>query len=72
MNAFEYIRKTYNVPAEYGAIILFRGNPHRIVGAINAHLIVNPLGSETQMRLHPTWEVNYNWNDNQEAPDDQG
>lgn len=69
MNAFEYIRNYYKVPAEYGAIILFRGTPHRIVGAENAYLIVNPLGSETRMKLHPTWEVNYNWN-NQEARDE--
>lgn len=61
MDQFEYIRTTYNVPAEYGAIILFRGNPHRIVGAENGHLIVNALGSETNLRLHPTWEVDYNW-----------
>lgn len=60
---YEYIRKTYGVPAKEGARIVFDGNHGTVVGAKMGMLkvVFDPgtrFGSEEHY-VHPTWHLRY-------------
>lgn len=56
----DYVRKRYNVPAEKGrAVRLYNGDVGIIEGADNGLLLVKmPLDGQI-VRVHPTWEIDY-------------
>ena len=54
-----YIRETYGVPAYVGARIKFEGRAGVIDGAYGAYLNVRLKGGKRNIRLHPTWHVEY-------------
>lgn len=62
-HAFEYIRKTYGVPARKGGIVIYSGGekPRNglIVGAEGQYLLVKLGSDKGTYRLHPTWKVEY-------------
>jgi hypothetical protein len=57
--SFDYIRRTYKVPAKRGARVRFNGLPGRIVGSKSSHLRVRIDGSNRPITVHPTWEMEY-------------
>lgn len=60
----DYVREYYQVPAYKGALIAWRGNRARILGFDLAYLHIvfldaGPDSEETEAVVHPTWEVEY-------------
>ena len=56
---FEYIRNTYNVPAERGRRIKYNNRPGTIVGANGAYLKIQLDGEKEIGGYHPTYEIDY-------------
>lgn len=56
-NDLGYVVRIYQVPAEIGGIVLFRGQRGEIVGAKNGYLRIR-IGGEIKF-CHPTWEMEY-------------
>lgn len=58
---FDYIHRTYQVPAEVGRRVIANGQPGTIVGARDAYIIVNLDKDEPHVAgaWHPTWEMRY-------------
>jgi len=59
---FEYIKTTYNVPAEIGREILFEGKRKGVIVKDCGNYIGVNFDDEKPGRvstLHPTWEVEY-------------
>lgn len=59
MNNFEYIRKTYNVPAKQGAHIRYNNRFGKIVSARYGYLRVRFYGEKRITILHPTDNIMY-------------
>lgn len=62
MADFEYIKKYYGVPADYGREIMFQGNRKGIIVKDMGHYIGVTFDDRkpgTIDSLHPTWEVEY-------------
>ncbi len=57
--SMEYIRKTYDVPAKRGAMVLYKGKPGIITGSRGAHLRIKLDGDTKSGIYHPTWEIEY-------------
>ena len=59
--AFEYIRSTYNVPAEIGREVIVNGQCGVIVKDCGHHIGVHFDGDKPNevTNCHPTWEVEY-------------
>lgn len=59
--AFEYVREYYNVPAEFGRIIIVNGNRGVIAKDCGHYLGVNFDKDKPGVisRCHPTWEIEY-------------
>lgn len=59
----EYIRKTYNVPANPGQRVRFTGNPVPVLGTIKGvdggYLMILLDGKKFALPFHPTWELEY-------------
>lgn len=60
---FDYIRKTYSVPAKRGGRVEYMGDGCSKLGTIKsasgAHLMILLDGSKHAMPFHPTWELRY-------------
>lgn len=62
MGSFEYIKTTYNVPAEFGREIMFENKRKGVIVEDKGNYIgVNFYDSKPSVvvPLHPTWEVEY-------------
>lgn len=61
--AFEYIRKTYGVPARKGVRVRYLGGPApaegTITGAAGGYIRVRLDGDRLARVFHPTWMLNY-------------
>jgi hypothetical protein len=56
----DYVRRYYQVPAERGARIKFRGQPGSVVGFHGASLRVRLDDAPKQIiTCHPTWRIDY-------------
>lgn len=55
----EYVRRYYGVPAKRGMKVAVDGNPGRITGFRDAHLLVRFDGDRHPSPCHPTWRVDY-------------
>ena len=58
--AFEYIQKYYDVPAEIGRKIKTPEGFATIVGAERQYITIEFDNGIRQLR-HPTWEIEYSW-----------
>jgi len=65
-NEFEYIRRTYRVPAKAGARVRFTGRGDgipetgTIVGADGQYLMIRIDGDRQEVaNYHPTWKLEY-------------
>lgn len=59
--AFEYVRRYYDVPAEFGRRVVVNGKPGVIAKDLGNHIGVN-FDTDKPGRIspcHPTWEVEY-------------
>ena len=57
---FDYIKKTYNVPARRGLVVVLEGTKRGVITASDgAHLRVRFEGSKHSVPVHPTWEIVY-------------
>lgn len=62
MNAAEYVRARYAVPARRGGRVRFEGRPGRITGFSGGYVLVRLDGEPMRGRpliCHPTWEMEY-------------
>ncbi|MFY9349102.1 MAG: hypothetical protein WBL20_08075 [Sphingobium sp.] len=61
--SLDYLRATYNVPAQRGARVAYTGNGKRqlgeITGAQGAHLLIRLIGEKVAQPYHPTWKLEY-------------
>jgi hypothetical protein len=61
--SFDYIRKTYAVPAKRGGRVEYTGGGFSKLGTIKSasgpHLMIVLDGSKHAMPFHPTWELRY-------------
>jgi len=62
--SFEYIRKTYKVPAKRGGRVEYTGEGKEpelgtITSANGAHLNIRLDGKKHTMPFHPTWKLRY-------------
>ena len=57
--SFEYIRETYNVPAKRGMKVIAQGRRGTIVGVKGPHLRIRIEGEKNILSFHPTWEMEY-------------
>lgn len=61
--SFEYIRKTYNVPAKRGARVRYTGCGQNDLGTIKSasggHVMVKLDNAKHPQPFHPTWELEY-------------
>ena len=61
--SFDYIRKTYKVPAQMHGRVKYTGGPRpalgTIIGTDNGQLCIMLDGSKFARRYHPTWELQY-------------
>jgi hypothetical protein len=58
-DALEYIRKYYRVPAFKGAKIKYKEKSGEIRGGTSSYLLVRLEGEKTNIKCHPTWNVEY-------------
>lgn len=58
---FDYIRRTYGVPAKPGGRIVFDGKPGRICSTNAGHLTLHLDGDPPRRRhyAHPAWRIEY-------------
>ncbi len=57
---FEYIRKTYSVPAKKGGRVLYLGRwEGTITGARDGRVLIRLDDSTPSCPYHPTWELEY-------------
>lgn len=56
--SLDYIREHYGVPAEVGCRVVVDAHVGVIVGADQAHLLVELTDGRT-VSAHPTWRVQY-------------
>ena len=59
LEAFDYVRERYKVPARVGALVLYKGRPGVIVGARGCYIRVRLDGETYVGNYHPTWEMVY-------------
>jgi hypothetical protein len=59
MSNFDYVRKTYGVPAARGVRVRMEGRSGVITSAQGAHINVRFDGSTNPVPCHPTWEMFY-------------
>lgn len=57
--SFDYIKKTYGVPAERGRRVICSGKPGIIIGCDGHYIQVVLDGLQHSGNYHPTWEVVY-------------
>lgn len=61
--SFEYIRKTYKVPAKRGCRVEYTGGNETQLGTVvsstGAHVNIRLDGTKHAMPFHPTWELRY-------------
>jgi hypothetical protein len=55
----DYIRRTYQVPAERGGRIKYKGKLGTIIGSDGAYLRIWLDGEKWAGKYHPTWEIEY-------------
>ena len=58
VSLFDYIRKTYKVPAKRGGRIKMQGRPGRILSSNGTHLRIK-FDDGRKGYVHPTWEMVY-------------
>ena len=58
-DALEYIRNYYRVPAFKGAKIKYQGKDGVIRGGTGSYLLVRIEGEKTNVKCHPTWQIEY-------------
>ena len=57
---FDYIKKTYDVPAKRGVVVVLEGTKRGVITSSDgAHLRVKFDGSKYSVPVHPTWEIAY-------------
>lgn len=57
---YDYIQRTYKVPAKQGARVKYQGKLGTITGADGSYIYIRLDGSvEASGPYHPTWEMEY-------------
>ncbi len=57
---FDYIKKTYDVPAKRGVVVVLEGTKRGVITSSDgAHLRVKFDDSKHSVSVHPTWEIAY-------------
>jgi hypothetical protein len=65
VSAFDWIRKTYGVPAKRGGRVEYKGDKGgdgifgTITGASDGYLLIRLDGWKHPLRYHPTWQLRY-------------
>ena len=59
MNAMEWIRKSYSVPAKRGMKVTVDGEAGVIASAKHGYIMVRFDGKKHAEPCHPTWRVEY-------------
>lgn len=57
--SFEYIQRTYRVPAKRGGRILYKGQPGTILATKGPYLRIRLDGQGYVGNYHPTWKIDY-------------
>ncbi len=54
-----YFADRYRVPLRLGSRLLFRGEPHVVVGASGGSVLVRPADGGPAVPIHPMWQTEY-------------
>jgi hypothetical protein len=57
--SFEYIQKTYGVPAKRGGRVLYKGKPGTIVSTQGPYIRIRLDDQAHVLNYHPTWKIEY-------------
>jgi len=59
LNALEYIRKYFGVPAKMGMIVKYDGKTGHITGATGEYLKIKMDGERKSFCYHASWKIEY-------------